>query len=190
MRLVEYITKKKVKSTRWGGDMSLTRILLQPIHRLLRAGLSKVAGCRQKLPPTWLVLAGYSAWHFCTDDVFLQKISLDWLLTLITQPSTSKLSDNPVREYVKPHPIGSLFCSNKIFWKSLFLSKIRKGGWLHVLLQSFTHGFLYFTDSTQKPGPGAHSPEKVELNKPAAPKFSLGIRHSEFVTPLIIDVTD
>ena len=108
--------------------MSLTRILLQPIHRLLRAGLSKVAGCRQKLPPTWLVLTGYSAWHFCTDDVFLQKISLDWLLTLITQPSTSKLSDNPVREYVKPHPIGSLFCSNKIFWKSLFLSKIRKGG--------------------------------------------------------------
>ena len=101
--------------------MSLTRILLQPIHRLLRAGLSKVAGCRQKLPPTWLVLAGYSAWHFCTDDVFLHKISLDWLLTLTTQPSTSK-------EYVKPYPIGSLFCSNKIYRKSLFLSKIRKGG--------------------------------------------------------------
>ena len=28
------------------------------------SGLSKVAGCRQKLPPTWLVSAGYSAWHF------------------------------------------------------------------------------------------------------------------------------
>ena len=178
MRLVEYITKKKLQSTRWGGDMSLTKILLQPIHRLLRAGLSKVAGCRRKSLPT------------CTDDVFLHKISLDWLLTLTTQPSTSKLSGNPVREYVKLHPIGSLFWSNKIYRKSLFLSKIRKGGWLHVLLQSFNHGFLYFTDSTQKPGPGAHSPEKVELNKPAAPKFSLGIRHSEFVTPLIIDVTD
>ena len=178
MRLVEYITKKKLQSTRWGGDMSLTKILLQPIHRLLRAGLSKVAGCRRKSLPT------------CTDDVFLHKISLDWLLTLTTQPSTSKLSGNPVREYVKLHSIGSLFWSHKIYRKSLFLSKIRKGGRLHVLLQSFNHGFLYFTDSTQKPGPGAHSPEKVELNKPAAPKFSLGIRHSEFVTPLIIDVTD
>ena len=77
--------------------MSLTKILLQPIHRLLRAGLSKVAGCRRKSLPT------------CTDDVFLHKISLDWLLTLTTQPSTSKLSGNPVREYVKLHPIGSLF---------------------------------------------------------------------------------
>ena len=28
---------------------------------------------------------------------FLNKISLDWLLTLTTQPSTSKLSDNPVQ---------------------------------------------------------------------------------------------
>ena len=34
------------------------------------AGLSKVAGCRQKSPPTWLVSAGYSAWHFFTDGLF------------------------------------------------------------------------------------------------------------------------
>ena len=27
----------------------------------VQPGLSKVAGCRWKLPPTWLVLAGYSA---------------------------------------------------------------------------------------------------------------------------------
>ena len=33
-------------------------------------GLSKVAGCRQKLPPAWLVLASYSAWLFVTDKVF------------------------------------------------------------------------------------------------------------------------
>ena len=112
MRLLEYITKKKLQNTRWGGDMSLTKILLQPIHRLLRAGLSKVAGCRRKSLPT------------CTDDVFLHKISLDWLLTLTTQPSTSKLSGNPVREYVQLHPIASLFWSNKIYRKSLFLSKI------------------------------------------------------------------
>ncbi|XP_033108860.1 outer dense fiber protein 3-like [Anneissia japonica] len=45
-------------------------------------------------------------------------------------------------------------------------------------------------DSTQKPGPGAHSPEKVYVNKRKYPSHSLGIRHSEFVCPLIIDVTD
>ena len=41
-------------------------------------------------------------------------------------------------------------------------------------------------DNTRKPGPGAHSPEKVSINKPSQPSYSLGIRHSEFVTPLII----
>ena len=63
---------------------------------LFSPGLSKVAGCRQKSPPTSLVLADYSAWHFFVDGIFLNKISLDWSLTLTTQPSTSKLSDNPV----------------------------------------------------------------------------------------------
>ena len=32
-------------------------------------GLSKVVGCWRKSPPTWLVFAGFSAWHFFTDDV-------------------------------------------------------------------------------------------------------------------------
>ena len=34
------------------------------------AGLLKVAGCRRKLSPTWLMLASYSAWNFFTDGVF------------------------------------------------------------------------------------------------------------------------
>ena len=34
------------------------------------SGLSKVAGCRWKSPPTWLVSAGYSAWHFFMDGIF------------------------------------------------------------------------------------------------------------------------
>ena len=54
-------------------------------------GLSKVAGCWRKSPPTWLVSASYSAWHFFTDGVFQIK----YPLTLTTQPSTSKLSDSP-----------------------------------------------------------------------------------------------
>jgi len=45
-------------------------------------------------------------------------------------------------------------------------------------------------DSTQKPGPGAHTPEKVVVNRKAAPSFSLGIRHSEFVTPLIVEIAE
>ena len=40
------------------------------------------------------------------------------------------------------------------------------------------------------PGPGTHSPEKVHLHLPKAPSFTLGIRHTEFVTPLVVDVVD
>lgn len=45
-------------------------------------------------------------------------------------------------------------------------------------------------DGTQKPGPGAHSPEKVRVNKTERPHFSFGIRHSEYTAPLIVDVQD
>ncbi|KAG7261504.1 hypothetical protein CRUP_011921 [Coryphaenoides rupestris] len=40
------------------------------------------------------------------------------------------------------------------------------------------------------PGPGAHSPEKVRLHLPRPPSFSLGQRHSEFVTPLVLQVAE
>lgn len=45
-------------------------------------------------------------------------------------------------------------------------------------------------DSTQIPGPGQHSPEKVYMHKKEAPKFSFGTRHSDFTLPLIVDVSD
>jgi len=45
-------------------------------------------------------------------------------------------------------------------------------------------------DTTVKPGPGTYKPEGVYINKPKAPAFPVGIRHSDFVTPLIVDVTD
>ena len=61
----------------------------------MNSGLSKVAACQRKSPPTWLVSTGYPAWHFFMDGVFF-LISLDWPLTLTTHPSTSKLSDNSV----------------------------------------------------------------------------------------------
>ncbi|XP_041082981.1 outer dense fiber protein 3-like [Polyodon spathula] len=40
----------------------------------------------------------------------------------------------------------------------------------------------------KSPGPGAHQPEKVTINYPKAPSYYMGIRHSEFVTPLVVDV--
>ncbi|XP_064629636.1 ciliary microtubule associated protein 1A-like [Lineus longissimus] len=42
-------------------------------------------------------------------------------------------------------------------------------------------------DNTRTPGPGAHSPEKVRINNRLAPAFSFGVRHSEYLTPLIIN---
>jgi len=45
-------------------------------------------------------------------------------------------------------------------------------------------------EAASKPGPGTYDPEKVTVHKARAPAFSLGIRHSEFVTPLVVDVSD
>lgn len=45
-------------------------------------------------------------------------------------------------------------------------------------------------DGTKKPGPGAHRPESVVVHKPKAPQFSMGVRHSDYLTPLIVDVPD
>lgn len=42
-------------------------------------------------------------------------------------------------------------------------------------------------DKTIKPGPGAHYPELVKLHKPIPPEYSMGIRHSEFLLPLITE---
>ena len=45
-------------------------------------------------------------------------------------------------------------------------------------------------DTTQKPGPGNYSPEKVWLHKQQAPGYSFGIRHSAFEAPMIVEVKD
>ncbi len=42
-------------------------------------------------------------------------------------------------------------------------------------------------DKTRKPGPGQHYPEHVYINKHSAPNYSMGIRHSQYITPLIVD---
>jgi len=40
-------------------------------------------------------------------------------------------------------------------------------------------------DKTNKPGPGKYYPENVKINKKSVPKYSMGIRHSEYIAPLI-----
>lgn len=42
-------------------------------------------------------------------------------------------------------------------------------------------------DKTEKPGPGQHYPEVVRLHQNQAPQYSMSGRHSEYITPLIID---
>lgn len=44
--------------------------------------------------------------------------------------------------------------------------------------------------SSAIPGPGSYSPEKFHVHLPRPPSFTLGVRHSEFVTPLVVDVID
>lgn len=45
-------------------------------------------------------------------------------------------------------------------------------------------------DATKKPGPGAHRPENVTVHKKSAASYSMGTRHSDYLTPLIVDVPD
>jgi len=45
-------------------------------------------------------------------------------------------------------------------------------------------------DLTKKPGPGAYNPEKVTITKTKSPAYTMGIRHTQYTTPLIVDVMD
>nr|XP_057946766.1 outer dense fiber protein 3-like protein 2a [Doryrhamphus excisus] len=44
--------------------------------------------------------------------------------------------------------------------------------------------------SMATPGPGSYCPERFNGHLRRAPSFTMGVRHSEFVTPLILDVLD
>ncbi|XP_022610401.1 outer dense fiber protein 3-like [Seriola dumerili] len=45
-------------------------------------------------------------------------------------------------------------------------------------------------ETTRKPGPGTHYPENVTVTRAKAPSFSFGLRHSEYISPLIVDVAE
>ena len=77
---------------------------------------------------SWLLcLAFLYEWHF------LNKISQDWLLTLTTQPSTSKLSDNPVKSSFLEITFLSFWQTSGNSYSSLLL-------FIHVVpFHSLTH---------------------------------------------------
>ncbi|XP_043980439.1 outer dense fiber protein 3-B isoform X1 [Gambusia affinis] len=45
-------------------------------------------------------------------------------------------------------------------------------------------------ENTRKPGPGAHYPEHVTFTRAKAPSFTFGLRHSQYIAPLIINVDE
>uniref|UniRef100_A0A3B5MZ06 Ciliary microtubule associated protein 1B n=1 Tax=Xiphophorus couchianus TaxID=32473 RepID=A0A3B5MZ06_9TELE len=45
-------------------------------------------------------------------------------------------------------------------------------------------------ENTSKPGPGAHYPEHVTFTRAKAPSFTFGLRHSQYIAPLIINVDE
>lgn len=57
-------------------------------------------------------------------------------------------------------------------------------------LYSMTSRNVMPGDTTKKPGPGAHSPENVWMHKRQMPAPSFGIRHSQYLAPLIVEVQD
>ena len=62
----------------------------------MRQGCQKYSQLPEKIAACLVSAGGLLCLAFLYGWHFLNKISLDWSLTLTTQPSTSELSDNPV----------------------------------------------------------------------------------------------
>ncbi|EPY86040.1 outer dense fiber protein 3-like protein 1 [Camelus ferus] len=45
-------------------------------------------------------------------------------------------------------------------------------------------------DRTPRPGPGSHDVQLVTLHKPRIPAFAMGIKHSPYLCPLVVDIRD
>ncbi|EGW03775.1 outer dense fiber protein 3-like protein 1 [Cricetulus griseus] len=55
---------------------------------------------------------------------------------------------------------------------------------------SMAKRFAYPLDHTLRPGPGSHNVQQVTLHKPRIPAFTMGIKHSPHLCPLIVDIRD
>jgi len=133
------------------------------------------------------------------------------VFSMATRTRIRKRDQNPApNRYVLPKMLGS-FQPNKLSYPSYSMSlRTNVGSYAEDLsktpgpgqynavepdkirtrnAQYSLQGRSYMPgDNTRKPGPGAHKPEAVRINKPQAPTYSLGIRHSEYVSPLLINL--
>lgn len=55
---------------------------------------------------------------------------------------------------------------------------------------SMAKRFGYPLDHTLRPGPGSHDVQPVTVHKPHIPAFTMGIKHSPHLCPLIVDIHD
>nr|XP_008764494.1 outer dense fiber protein 3-like protein 1 isoform X2 [Rattus norvegicus] len=55
---------------------------------------------------------------------------------------------------------------------------------------SMAKRFAYPLDHTLRPGPGSHNIQPVTVHKPRIPAFTMGIKHSPHLCPLIVDICD
>ena len=76
--------------------MERTRIIL---NNNIQTGLSKSSRLPSKIAAYLVRIGRVLCLAFLYRWCFLNKISLDWLFTLTTHPSTSKISDNPDTEW-------------------------------------------------------------------------------------------
>ncbi|XP_066132829.1 protein CIMAP1C [Saccopteryx bilineata] len=53
---------------------------------------------------------------------------------------------------------------------------------------SMAKRFAYLLDHKPHPGPGSHDVQEVTVHKPRTPVFTMGIKHSPHLCPLIIDI--
>lgn len=55
---------------------------------------------------------------------------------------------------------------------------------------SMAKRFDYPLDHTLRPGPGSHNIQPVTVHKPRIPAFTMGIKHSPHLCPLIVNICD
>ncbi|XP_006888436.1 PREDICTED: outer dense fiber protein 3-like protein 1 [Elephantulus edwardii] len=55
---------------------------------------------------------------------------------------------------------------------------------------SMARRFTYPVDHTLRPSPGSHDVQQVTVHKPHIPAFTMGIKHSPYLCPLVVHIRD
>jgi len=150
---------------------------------------------------------------YCTDPSARQVFHCPPSYSLSVRTKQSKTDNNPApNAYTLPTTVGDKLVDKKTLPSYSLRSRPEIGSFAEDLQKTPGPGTYKVTepstyknkqpnysitgrnevpgDTTMKPGPGAHRPERVYVTKKQAPQFSFGIRHSEYTAPLIVDVPD